>query len=52
MIDWLLSNLAWYRRLSGGTWYFVRPISDRSLLRWVRFAFPYEEILDVESYHG
>jgi len=46
-----MENFKWYRKLQGGTWYYVRhrTLQD-AMTAWVRFPNNSEDILETERY--
>jgi len=46
-----LKRFAWYRKLTGGVWYYVRFRMDTDLMfYWTRLPVPLERIMRLEDY--
>lgn len=45
-----LPRWRWYRRLSGGTWYWVTPLPFPYITIWTRDPLPFERVMTVERY--
>jgi hypothetical protein len=54
LLDLFFSDFKWYRRRSGGTWYYINTHSDAgfqgSLFIWVREPGPNDKIVKKETY--